>query len=122
MNRWVWGRVRAVLTRSSYRSNLVLDLGNKFPDMLRRPQQKGQVMPWVDVVGEALFGLEPFLQDLIEVPFTEVRAQKTLLELCIPIRTMLFIGILYLFLVELVSFQSKLSWLDHVLGHCRMPR
>lgn len=94
----------SVLTRSSYRSNILLDLGNKVSDMLRRPQPKGQVIPWVDVFGQALFGREPFLQDLIKLPFTKVRAQKTLLELCIPIRTMLFIGILYLFLAGLSVF------------------
>lgn len=56
-------------------------------------------MPRVDVFGQILFGLEDFLQGLVELPFPKAGVEDAFSELYIPVHAMVRVRVLYLFLV-----------------------
>lgn len=57
-----------------------------------RPEAK--VVPWINELSETLLCFEHVVQDLVELPFSKAGIQNTLPELCIPVQSMLLIGIL----------------------------
>jgi hypothetical protein len=74
--------------------------------MARRSSPETKVVSGIDVLDQTLFSLEHVVQDLVELPFSESRVQESFFELRIPVRSMLLIGILELFLFDLVSFDD----------------
>jgi hypothetical protein len=74
--------------------------------MARRSSPETKVVSGIDVLDQTLFGLEHVVQDLVELPFSESRVQESFFELRIPVCSMLLIGILELFLFDLVSFDD----------------
>lgn len=69
-----------------------------------RPCPESKVVSGVSVLDQALFRLEHIVQDLIELPFPKLRVQDLFLGQCIPVRSMLLIGILDSILLGLLSF------------------
>lgn len=72
------------LTRACYGCNNLLYLINQFPYVSWGSGPEGQVISWVDIFGETLFGLEDLMQDLVKLPRLKVWVENQLLEFFIP--------------------------------------
>lgn len=64
---------------------------------------EAKIVPWVNKLGQALFGLEHIVQDFVELPLSKLRIHKSLSELRIAFQTVVLVNILDLFLVSFVS-------------------
>lgn len=75
----------------------------------RRSCPETKVVPRIDEVREALLCLEHIVQDLVELPVPETWSQYPLLELRIPVGSVLLVGISDRSLVELVSVPQLIA-------------
>jgi hypothetical protein len=75
---------RKRLTWACYGRNNLLYLTDQLLDVSWRSRPEGQVISWVDILGEPPFSLEDSMQDLIKLPCLKVGVENELLEFFIP--------------------------------------
>ncbi len=76
-----------------WRKNL-LYVVYQVPNMSWGSRPNREVISWVDIFGQTLFGLEDSVQDLVQVPLLEAGIENMLLGFCITFQSMLIKGLL----------------------------